>query len=138
MQTARKSQCYIRRNINVLTSKYTVPSIHNNPTSNQMKTIYRYKTNNKKSKTEYVFGLRPVDFSIKPPLYRAPPPPPPKPGLSRYTFHFTLFIFIGTCGYFYYNNQNDSYEYWEAMQTGGVAPGTYDDDDDDDEEDDDQ
>lgn len=83
---------------------------------------------------DILFGLRPVDFSIVPPLYKQPPPPPPPPGFRKYVLHISLAIFTGTFGYFYVNNQNDSYEYWETMQTGGVLPGTYDDDDDDEED----
>lgn len=41
---------------------------------------------------------------------------------------------LGITAYFYFNNDNDSKDYWEAMQTGGVLPGTFDDDDDDDDE----
>lgn len=88
----------------------------------------------KATSREPLFGLRPVDVSILPPLYRPPPPPPPKPGFGRAVFPLSILTVVGTVGYFYFNNQNDSYEYWEAMQTGGVLPGTYDDDDDDDDE----
>ena len=88
------------------------------------------------SPNQALFGLRPVDFTIVPPLYRQPPPPPPKTS-QRLIFPLTVVMFAGITGYFYFNNKNDSYEYWEAMQTGGVLPGTYDDDDDDDFDDDD-
>jgi len=93
-------------------------------------------TNGGGSSSEYIFGLRPVDFTKVPPLYRPPPPPPPKPGFQRYIFPFSVITLFGVSGFFYLNNKNDAYEYWEAMQTGGVIPGTYDDDDDDDDDDD--
>eukprot|EP01083_Nonionella_stella_P076156 207374_1 len=84
------------------------------------------------------FGLKPVDYTqVVPRIYASPPPPPPKPGIQKYFFPFTLVLTGGIIGYFYFNNQNDAYNYWEAMQTGGVLPGTLDDDDDDDDYDDD-
>ncbi len=85
---------------------------------------------------EEIFGLKPVDFTIVPPVYGSPPPPPPKPGFQKYLFPLSVFVTLGITAYFYFNNENDSKEYWEAMQTGGVLPGTYDDDDDDDDDDD--
>lgn len=78
-----------------------------------------------------IFGLKPVDYTIVPPLRMAPPPPPPKPGIQKYLFPTTVATSLGIFGYFYFNNKNDAYDYWEAMQTGGSLPGTYDDDDDD-------
>lgn len=83
---------------------------------------------------DVIFGLKPVDFTIVPPISRSPPPPPPKPGFQKYLFPFTIALSAGVTIYFYLNNENDSKEYWEAMQTGGVLPGTYDDDDDDDDD----
>ena len=100
------------------------------------RTLERQKEKAASNQQEHLFGLRPVDFSILPPLYAPPPPPPPRPGFQRLVFPLTILTVLGTVGYFYFNNQNDSYEYWEAMQTGGVLPGTYDDDDDDDDDDD--
>lgn len=91
-------------------------------------------------RVEYPFGLHPVDYSSPPPIYASPPSPPPKPGLRRYMFPITTAIALGTTAYFYVNNKNDAYDYWEAMQTGGMLPGVeedYDDDDDDDLEDED-
>ncbi|GFH53692.1 hypothetical protein CTEN210_10168 [Chaetoceros tenuissimus] len=88
---------------------------------------------------EALFGLKPVDFTVVPPIRYGAPPPPPKPGMQKYIFPITLIFAGGLVAYFYFNNENDSKEYWEAMQTGGVLPGTYDDEDDDDEyEDDDE
>ena len=100
------------------------------------RTLKKQKDKAASNKEEHLFGLRPVDFSILPPLYAPPPPPPPRPGFQRLVFPLTILTVLGTVGYFYFNNQNDSYDYWEAMQTGGVLPGTYDDDDDDDDDDD--
>ncbi len=102
----------------------------------QNEKIHQQNNNNATaSSKEYIFGLKPVDVTILPPLYRPPPPPPPKSGLQRLVLPFTIVTFVGTAAYFYFNNQNDAHGYWEAMQTGGVIPGTYDDDDDDDDDD---
>ena len=61
---------------------------------------------------EGIFGLRPIDYSIVPPIPTSPPPPPAKPGLQKYLFPFTLACTTATVGYFYMNNKNDNYEYW--------------------------
>ena len=87
---------------------------------------------------EYLYGLKPVDFSIAPPIYRSPPPPPPRPGLQKYIFPISTLSTLAITAYFYFNNKNDSYVYWETMQTGGVLPGTDDDDEDYDEDFDDE
>eukprot|EP00566_Odontella_aurita_P026301 CAMPEP_0113575796 /NCGR_PEP_ID=MMETSP0015_2-20120614/27905_1 /TAXON_ID=2838 /ORGANISM="Odontella" /LENGTH=185 /DNA_ID=CAMNT_0000479091 /DNA_START=138 /DNA_END=695 /DNA_ORIENTATION=+ /assembly_acc=CAM_ASM_000160 len=85
---------------------------------------------------QFPYGLRPVDYSIPPPIYRAPPPPPSKPGMRKYIFPASLAVTFAVTAYFYVNNKNDAYEYWEAMQTGAVP--LFDDDDDDDEDFDDE
>ena len=92
--------------------------------------------NQNQQSNELLFGLKPVDFNVVPRIYRGAPPPPPKPGLQKYLFPFTIAVTLGLTAYFYFNNENDSKDYWMAMQTGGVLPGTYDDDDDDDDDDD--
>jgi hypothetical protein len=69
-----------------------------------------------------LYGLRPVDFTALPKVYLSPPPPPPKPGVKRYIFPGSIVISLGTFIYFYFNNKNDAYEYWSAMQTGGSIP----------------
>mmetsp|Transcript_50541 Transcript_50541/g.107655 ORF Transcript_50541/g.107655 Transcript_50541/m.107655 type:complete len:235 (+) Transcript_50541:112-816(+) len=81
-----------------------------------------------------VFGMRPVDYSVLPPIRHSPPAPPPKPGPRRLLYPATLMFMAATVGYFYVNNQNDNYAYWEAMQSG-VALSMDDDDDDDEYED---
>ena len=90
------------------------------------------------NETEFLYGLKPVDFTVVPPIYRSPPPPPPRAGMQKYLFPISTVAFAGITAYFYFNNKNDSFTYWEAMQTGGVLPGTYDDDDDDDDDFDDE
>jgi len=82
---------------------------------------------------ELVFGMRPVDYSILPPISYSPPAPPSKPGLQKYLWYVTLLFGGATVGYFYLNNQNDNYEYWEAMQSGEAIAFGGDDDDDDEE-----
>lgn len=79
-----------------------------------------------------IFGMRPIDYTIRPPICNSPPPPPPRPGMRKYIFPMSLVIFAGITGYFYVNNKNDNIEFWLAMQNGEAV----DVDDDDDEEDD--
>ena len=81
-----------------------------------------------------MFGLRPVNYKTAPApeICISPPPPPPKPGLAKYTFPISAFLTVAITAYFYVNNQNDSFAYWEAMQTGGVMPDDEDDDEDED------
>ncbi|KAL9179885.1 hypothetical protein ACHAXT_007855 [Thalassiosira profunda] len=91
---------------------------------------------NDKGEPTLIFGMRPVDYSTKPPIRNPPPPPPPKPGMQKFLFPLTLLITAGTVGYFYVNNQNDNYEYWRAMQSGEALrmDEEYEDDEDEDEE----
>lgn len=89
--------------------------------------------------TKGIFGMRPVDYSVVPPIRRSPPPPPPKPGVQKYLWVVTLIFGTATFGYFYVNNKNDNFEYWRAMQSGEalqMGDGDEDDDDDDDYDDD--
>ena len=87
---------------------------------------------------EAIFGLRPIDYSIVPPIRYSPAPPPPKPGFQKYLFPLTLAFTAATVAYFYVNNKNDNYAYWEAMQSGEALQMDEDDDDDDDYEDDEE
>lgn len=84
---------------------------------------------------DFIFGLRPIDYSIVPPIRRSPPPPPAAPGVRKYLFPLTLLFTTCTVGYFYMNNQNDNYAYWEAMQSGEAVLMDDDEDDEDYEED---
>jgi len=86
-----------------------------------------------KGEGEWVFGLRPVNYRTAPApeICMPPPPPPPKAGLAKYTFPVSAFLTVAITAYFYVNNKNDSFAYWEAMQTGGLMPDDDDDDDDD-------
>jgi len=87
-----------------------------------------------------IFGLEPVPYygaaassTYTPPdICRSPPPPPPKPGLAKYTFPISALLTVGVTAYFYVNNRNDSFAYWESMQTGAIPEDDDDDDDDDD------
>jgi len=65
-----------------------------------------------------IFGMRPIDYSIVPPIRASPPPPPSKPGLQKYIAPVSMVITFATVGYFYVNNKNDNFEYWQAMQSG--------------------
>ena len=88
------------------------------------------------SEIDAIFGLRPIDYSIRPPIQYSPPPPPAKPGFQKYLFPLTLLFTAGTVTYFYINNNNDNYEYWKAMQSGEALQ--MDDDEDGDYEDDEE
>ena len=84
------------------------------------------------SEIDAIFGLRPIDYSIRPPIQYSPPPPPAKPGFQKYLNPLILLFTAGTVTYFYINNNNDNYAYWEAMQSGEALQM---DDDDEEEED---
>ncbi len=59
--------------------------------------------------------------------------------MNKYTIYRDIFLeYILWCALVTeQNNQNDSYEYWETMQTSGILPGVDDDDDEDEYDDDD-
>jgi hypothetical protein len=99
--------------------------------------ISRAISNNEQSATEPVgdniFGMRPIDYTILPPIHASPPPPPPRPGLGKYIFPISVVIFAGIVGYFYVNNKNDNLEFWSAMEKGEAIDVDVDDDDEDDE-----
>jgi hypothetical protein len=82
-----------------------------------------------------IFGMRPIDYSILPPIRASPPPPPSKPGLQKYIAPASMIFMAATVAYFYVNNKNDNFEYWEAMQSGSALQTDDDDDDEEDEED---
>ena len=82
-----------------------------------------------------IFGMRPIDYSIVPPIRASPPPPPSKPGLQKYIAPASMIIMFATVGYFYVNNKNDNFEYWAAMQSGEALQMDDDDEDYEDEED---
>ena len=82
-----------------------------------------------------IFGMRPIDYSILPPIRASPPPPPSKPGLQKYIAPASMVFAAAAVAYFYVNNKNDNFEYWAAMQSGTAVE--MDDDDDDDEYEDD-
>eukprot|EP00586_Coscinodiscus_wailesii_P003108 CAMPEP_0172492170 /NCGR_PEP_ID=MMETSP1066-20121228/23213_1 /TAXON_ID=671091 /ORGANISM="Coscinodiscus wailesii, Strain CCMP2513" /LENGTH=74 /DNA_ID=CAMNT_0013261633 /DNA_START=407 /DNA_END=631 /DNA_ORIENTATION=- len=68
---------------------------------------------------------------------RTPPPPPPSGSVvRRYLYPATLATTIGLVAYFYVNKEDDTYEYWRAMQSGQVMPFDEDDDEDVDEDED--
>jgi len=90
------------------------------------------------SEIDAIFGLRPIDYSIRPPIQYSPPPPPAKPGFQKYLFPLTLLFTAGTVTYFYINNNNDNYEYWKAMQSGEALQMDDDEEDEDDYEDDEE
>lgn len=77
--------------------------------------------------------MRPIDYTILPPIHASPPPPPPRPGLGKYIFPISVVIFAGIVGYFYVNNKNDNLEFWSAMEKGEAIDVDVDDDDEDDE-----
>ena len=89
-------------------------------------------SNSSSSSGQGIFGLEPVNYATAPTpgICASPPPPPPKPGLAKYTFPISALLTMGVTAYFYVNNQNDSFAYWESMQTGGIPKDDDDDDDD--------
>ncbi len=85
-----------------------------------------------------IFGMRPINYSILPPIRASPPPPPSKPGLQKYIAPASMIIMFATVGYFYVNNKNDNFEYWAAMQSGEAISMEEDEDDYEDEEEDEE
>ena len=94
-------------------------AINNNPQASEAEGV----------PVDNIFGMRPIDYTILPPIHRSPPPPPPRPGMRKYIFPLSLLTFIGIAGYFYVNNQNDNLEFWMAMQNGEAIDVGEDDDD---------
>lgn len=66
---------------------------------------------------------------------RTPPPPPPSQSAGRLLYPALLASTVGMVGYFYVNRDEETYEYWEAMQTGQGMPFGDDDEEDDDDDD---
>lgn len=87
------------------------------------------------SEIDAIFGLRPIDYSIRPSIQYSPPPPPAKPGFQKYLNPLILLFTAGTVTYFYINNNNDNYAYWEAMQSGEALQMDTDDEEEEDYED---
>lgn len=90
--------------------------------------------NNSSTAPEAIFGMRPINYSIVPPIRASPPPPPSKPGLQKYIAPASMVVMFATVGYFYVNNKNDNFEYWAAMQSGEAIQMEDDEDDYEDEE----
>mmetsp|Transcript_2459 Transcript_2459/g.2845 ORF Transcript_2459/g.2845 Transcript_2459/m.2845 type:complete len:148 (-) Transcript_2459:169-612(-) len=95
------------------------------------------KLSGRKSTSASINWRNKVDYSKPPPIIPSPPPPPPREGVRRWVFPATLVTTAVLTLYVYYNNQNDSYEYWNAMQSGEIANFDFDDDDDFEDEDED-
>merc|ERR1711862_1049053 len=67
----------------------------------------------KREETTEIFGMRPIDYSVIPPICHSPPPPPIKPA-RKVLFPVTVLFSAGVTGYFYVNNNNDNLAYWRA------------------------
>ncbi len=105
-------------------------------TKNALKNRMKQKQQLSSSSTSTHFGLHPVDYnSVVPPMYSSPPPPPPRSGLKQWLFPGTIVVTLAFSLHFYFNNQNDAFEYWDAMQSGNLPAEFLDDDDDDEQED---
>ncbi|KAL7506065.1 hypothetical protein ACHAXN_003412 [Cyclotella atomus] len=110
-------------------------------TNTKKDAISRAINNNKQTSTpegslhpvDNIFGMRPIDYTIRPPICNSPPPPPPRPGMRKYIFPMSLVVFAAITGYFYVNNKNDNIEFWLAMQNGEAVDVDGDDDEDEDE-----
>ena len=50
-----------------------------------------------------IFGMRPIDYSVLPPIRHTPPPPPMKKQ-TQILFPATVLLAAGIVGYFYMNN----------------------------------
>jgi len=88
----------------------------------------------KKGTKENQYGLSPVDYSKPPPIAPELLPPPPKRGFQSMLAPVTIAMFFGFGIYLYFNSDDETYEYWRQVETGGIL--VQDDDDDDEEEDD--
>ena len=128
-QTITKQQHHMQQLRHKRTSigKEARQAISNNKTTST--------TTNTATVGDNIFGMRPIDYSIVPPIRASPPPPPSKPGLQKYIAPASMIIMFATVGYFYVNNKNDNFEYWAAMQSGEALQMDDDDEDYEDEED---
>ena len=104
-------------------------------TKSAIKSRMKQKQQLSSSSSSTHFGLHPVDYnSVVPPIYATPPPPPTRPGLKQWLFPGTIVLTLAFSLHFYFNNKNDAFEYWDAMQSGNLPSEFLDDDDDDDDD----
>lgn len=89
-------------------------------------------------KGELPFGMNHVDYSILPPIAPTLIPPPPKGGFQGMLVPLSMFTFVATGMYLYFNHDPETYDYWRRVETGAnIFDNSNDDedyDDDDDEE----
>ena len=137
-------QCYGRctdlRSTHIRSIKLLKESRHSTITIRSKRTNATKETLSKNTKSveetpDNIFGMRPIDYTILPPICHSPPPPPPRPGMRKHIFPLSLLVFGGITAYFYVNNKNDNLEFWMAMQNGEAIDVGEDDEDDENEED---
>jgi hypothetical protein len=84
-----------------------------------------------------------MDYSITPPIIPTPLAPPPRQGTKaafvRMVWPLTLIMTMSLGFYIYMNEEEDNYDFWKTIETGGAIVADDDDDegdylDDDDEE----
>jgi hypothetical protein len=100
-------------------------------------TVKRRRKQPPQPKQDANFGIKPVDYSITPPIIPTPLAPPPRQGTKaafvRMVWPLTLIMTMSLGFYIYMNEEEDNYDFWKSIETGGAIVADDDDDDDEDE-----
>jgi len=81
--------------------------------------------------------MKEVDYSRPPPRSPTLLPPPAKRGVATFVIPTTILLSIGLLVYIYYTADDETYEFYRALEAGEI-PGDNDDDDEDDDDDDEE
>lgn len=87
-----------------------------------------------KKQNDAMFGIKPVDYSISPPIIPSPLAPPPRKGTKaaflRMVWPLTLIMTASLGFYIYMNEEDDNYDFWKTIESGGAIVAEDDDNDD--------
>mmetsp|Transcript_12522 Transcript_12522/g.18378 ORF Transcript_12522/g.18378 Transcript_12522/m.18378 type:complete len:143 (+) Transcript_12522:174-602(+) len=130
-------RCHSTRQCNLIFSQVRGNKSMARPPSIKRRRRRKSSSSIHSDKGDLPFGMNPVDYSTPPPVAPTLIPPPPKGGFQGMLVPFSMFAFIATGIYLYFNHDPETYDYWRKVETGGnIFDNRNDDEDyDDDEED---